>query len=202
MTKTGVANWVGLAAALGIVGGLAGGAPAAPACYELDGDHTLVGFLVDHVGFAKTFGQFQKVEGSFCFDEQARALSAVRVVADAASITTLHAARDRHLRSGDFLDARKHPAITFVGTASAPSGDRQGTVTGDLTLLGQTRPLTLAVTWNKSDRYPFGDKHHAIGISARGSLKRSEFGMSYGVADGLVGDQVDILIEFEARRKD
>ena len=195
------AKWAWAAVALCIVAGTAGPAPAAPACYELDRDHTLVGFLVDHVGFAKTFGQFQKVEGSFCFDEQALSLSGVRVVADAASITTLHAARDRHLRSDDFLDVRKHPSITFVGTASAPGAERQGTVTGDLTLLGQTRPLTLAVTWNKSGTYPFADKHQAIGISARGRLKRSEFGMTYGVADGLVGDEIEILIEFEARRK-
>ena len=198
----GLAKGAAALAVAGMVGSLAGTAPAAPACYELDKEHTLVGFLVEHVGFAKVFGQFQKVEGSFCFDEAARALTNVRVVADAASITTLHAARDRHLRSDDFLDVRKYPSITFAGTASAPGTERQGTVTGDLTLLGQTRPLTLTVTWNKSGAYPFADKHQAIGISARGSLKRSEFGMDHGVADGLVGDQVELLIEFEAKRKE
>lgn len=169
-------------------------------CYTLDPEHLLVGFLVDHVGFAKTFGQFDKVTGSFCFDEQSRALSDVRITMEAASVNTHHSARDRHLRSKDFLNADKFPQITFAGTASNPTGERKGTVTGDLTLLGRTMPLTLDVVWNKSGAYPFGEKHYAIGISARGSLKRSAYGMTYGVAEKLVGDDVEILIEFEGKR--
>ncbi len=192
---------VRLAAAL-ILAGAAAPAWAESRCYELDPEHLLVGFLVEHVGFAKTFGQFEKVKGSFCFDEQSRTLSDVRVTMEAQSVNTHHAGRDKHLRSKDFLNADKFPEIAFAGTASNPSGDRKGTVTGQLTMLGQALPLTLDVTWNKSDTYPFGDKHYAIGISARGNLKRSAYGMSYGVANKLVGDDVEILIEFEAKRKE
>jgi polyisoprenoid-binding protein YceI len=74
-------------------------------------------------------------------------------------------------------------------------------VTGELALLGTRRPLTLEATVNKSAPYPFGDRADVIGVSARGSFKRSEFGMAYGVADNLVGDDVEIVIEFEARRR-
>ena len=171
-------------------------------CYELDPAHTLVGFLVDHIGFAKTFGQFEDVEGSFCFDEQTLTLSEVRVVVDAKSVQTLNRARDRHLRSDDFLNTGDYPEIEFIGLSSEQTGERTGSVTGNITLLGQTRPLTLDVTWNKSGAYPFGDEHYAIGISAKGNLNRSDFGMTYGVADGLVGDRVEIIIEFEAIRDD
>ena len=171
-------------------------------CYKLDPAHTLVGFLVEHVGYTKTFGQFKDIEGSFCFDEQTLTLSDVHIVAVADSVETLHRARDRHLRSGDFLNTGDYPEIEFIGISSEQTGERTGSVTGNFTLLGQTRPLTLEVTWNKSGEYPFGDKHYAMGISAKGSLNRSDFGMTYGVADGLVGDRVEIIIEFEAVRDD
>lgn len=171
-------------------------------CYTLDPAHTLVGFLVDHAGYAKTFGQFEEVEGSFCFDEQTLTLSDVRVVADAGSIETLNRARDGHLRSADFLNTDDYSKIEFAGSSSTQTGERTGSVKGNITILGQTRPLTLNVTWNKSGAYPFGDKHYAMGISATGSLNRSDFGMTYGVAESLVGDQVEIIIEFEAVRDD
>ena len=91
--------------------------------------------------------------------------------------------------------------MTFVGTGAEQTGPRSGKISGDLTLRGETRPLTLDVTWNKSGVYPFGHKDHVIGISARGTLKRSDYGMTYAVENGWVGDEVELIIEFEARRK-
>ena len=64
-----------------------------------------------------------------------------------------------------------------------------------------TQPVVLDVTWNRSGRYPFGDKHYAIGISARTSIKRSDFGMTYALEGDMVGDTVDIILEFEAIRQ-
>ncbi len=192
----------GLAAFFLVWVGFASTVLAEKHCYELDPAHTLVGFLVAHVGYAKTFGQFEDVEGSFCFDEQTLTLSNVRVVVNAESVQTLNRARDRHLRSDDFLNTGDYSEIEFIGLSSKQTGDRTGSVTGNITLLGQTRPLTLDVTWNKSGEYPFGDQHYAMGIAAKGNLNRSDFGMTYGVADGLVGDQVEIIIEFEAVRDD
>ena len=74
-------------------------------------------------------------------------------------------------------------------------------MTGELTLLGTTPPVDAHATLNKTAPYPIGDRAEVMGVSARGSLKRSEFGMTYGVADALVGDDVEIVIEIEARRQ-
>lgn len=185
----------------------ASGPRAEMADYRLDPEHTTVAFMVSHLGFAKTLGQFTEVDGTFRFDEEAAILDAINVSIEASSVTTHHEARDGHLRSGDFLNAANHPTITFVGTGSEQTGDTTGRVTGDLTLLGETRPVTLDVTLNKSGQYPYsppgveGRPYH-IGISARAEIDRSDWGMTYGVDNGLVGDTVEIILEFEARRND
>lgn len=179
----------------------AGPARAEPAEYELDPDHLSIGFLVAHIGFAKVSGIFQEAEGSFVFDEESLELSAIKVTVETDSVFTNHKKRDKHLRSADFLNAGKYPEMTFVGSASKKTGPRSGTVTGNLTLRGQSHPLTLEVTWNKSGFYPFGHKDYVIGIAARGKLKRSQYGMTYVVENGWVGDEVELIIEFEARRQ-
>jgi polyisoprenoid-binding protein YceI len=90
--------------------------------------------------------------------------------------------------------------MTFTADDAQRTGERTFAITGDLALLGETRPLTLEATLNKRAPYPIGDRAEVMGVSARGTLKRSEFGMTYGVADKLVGDDVEIVIEFEARQ--
>jgi polyisoprenoid-binding protein YceI len=179
---------------------LTGHAGAEPARYELDPAHTTVAFLVEHLGFAKTLGQFLTASGGYTFDDETGELSALRVVVATESVSTHHEARDRHLRSGDFLDSAEHPEMTFAADGARGTGDGTYVVTGELTLLGTAAPLTLEATVNKNAPYPIGDRAEVMGVSARGSLQRSAFGMSYGVADGLVGDTVEILIEIEARR--
>jgi polyisoprenoid-binding protein YceI len=180
--------------------GAVGAAAAEPARYELDPAHTTVAFLVEHIGYARTLGQFLRASGSYRFDDESGELSAVRVVVETDSVDTHHEARDRHLQSGDFLDVQAHPEMTFMADGARRTGERTFTVTGELTLLGQTRPLTLEATLNKSAPYPIGDRAEVMGVSARGTLKRSDFGMTYGVADNLVGDEVEIVVEIEARR--
>jgi polyisoprenoid-binding protein YceI len=184
------------------VGALASAASAQPARYELDAAHTTVAFLVEHIGYAKTLGQFRSVSGGYTFDSASGALSALRVVVATDSVDTHHEARDGHLKSGDFLDSARHPEMAFTANSARRTGERTFTVTGELTLLGRTRPLTLEATVNKSAAYPIGDRAEVMGVSARGTLKRSEFGMAYGVEGGLVGDEVEIIIEIEARRSD
>jgi polyisoprenoid-binding protein YceI len=176
-------------------------ARAEPARYELDPAHTTVAFLVEHIGYAKTLGQFLRSTGGFTFDADTGAVSAVRVVVETDSVDTHHEARDRHLVSGDFLASGEHPTMTFTADSATRTGERSFVVTGELTLLGQTRPLTLEATLNKSAPYPIGDRAEVVGVSARATLARSDFGMTYGVADNLVGDEVELLIEIEARRR-
>ena len=176
-------------------------ARAAPERYVIDPNHMAIAFLVSHVGFAKTLGQFTKAEGTFVFDPERPMVQDIDVRIEAASIDTQHQARDEHLRKEDFLWVEKFPEITFRGTSAEQTGPRTGKITGDLTIRGVTRPVTLDVTWNKSGPYPFGDKHWAAGLSARATIKRSDFGMTYALAGGLVGDEVEILLEFEAIRQ-
>ena len=181
-------------------------AEAAPEAYKIDPEHLSIGFLVDHIGYAKVLGLFRKAEGSFRFNRETRQLSDLTVTIDSASVYTAHDKRDEHLRGPDFLNAGEFPEIIFTMTGSEPTGERTGKVTGDLTILGVTKPVTLEVTWNKSGEYPFGGgllskPNFVTGISARGSFKRSDFGMMYAVENGLVGDSVDLIIEAEAIRQ-
>ncbi len=197
------AGTLALAAALCLAAmATAGRATAEPAAYEIDPDHFSIGFLVRHIGYADTLGMFLEAEGSFMFDEAAKKVSDIEVTVEADSVFTNHDKRDDHLRGKDFLNADDHEVIRFVGREAKATGDNTGTVTGDLTLLGVTKPLTLEVTLNKIGAYPFGaGPPYVIGISARGTVKRSEFGMMYAVENGWVGDEVALTIEFEAIRQ-
>jgi polyisoprenoid-binding protein YceI len=126
----------------------------------------------------------------------------VRVVVETDSVDTHHEARDRHVKSRDFLDSGARPTMTFTAQSARRTGERTFVVVGELELLGTRRPLELTATWNKTAPYPVGARAEVMGVSLRGTLKRSEFGMTYGVADGLVGDEVEIIVELEARRID
>jgi len=174
---------------------------AEPRLYQIDPQHLTLGFLVEHVGFAKVFGRFPEAEGRFTFDDATAEISSVRVVVKTASVDTTVEARDRHLRSADFLNVEKFPKMVFESRGTSKLQGRKGELAGQLTLVGLTRPLILSVIWNKSGVSPLPGKPFVAGMSARGSFRRSEFGMSYGVADGLVGDEVELLIELEAHRR-
>ncbi len=200
-SRTVGAAWAALILAAALIALRPGQLKAEPAKYFLDPEHLSIGFLVHHIGFAKVFGIFQEAEGTFTFDEDAPAVSGIAVTVETDSIFTNHKKRDQHLRSSDFLNSKKHPEMTFAGTSSEQTGPRTGKITGDLTLHGETHPLTLDVTWNKSGVYPFGHEDYVVGISARGTVKRSLYGMTYAVENGWVGDDVELIIEFEARRK-
>lgn len=191
-----------LGLSLALVTGVPASGVAQPQKYVVDETHLAVAFLVGHIGFADTLGQFLKASGSFVFDEEARTLTDVRAEIETASVFTNHDARDNHVRSKDFLWADEHPTITFVGTRAEPTGERTGKVHGDLTIRGVTQPAVLDVTWNRSGRYPFGEKHYAIGVSARATIKRSDFGMTYALQGNLVGDEVQIILELEGIRQE
>ena len=153
---------------------------AAPARYSIGPEHLSIGLLVEHLGYHNVRGQFLEVGGSFVFDEEAWILRGLKVTIDAANFFSNHKARDVHVAGEDFLNAAQHPTITFVGTKAEPTGESTGKITGDLTILGVTRPVTL----NKLGLYPWVDNYVA-GISGRTAVKRSEFGMMYGVEGGL-----------------
>ena len=183
---------------------LAAAAPARAemAEYTLDPEHISITFFTHHLGFSDIAGMFLEAEGSFRYDEATQELADLRVVVRTASVFTNHERRDGHLRSADFLNVEEYPEMIFVGRRVEPLTETTGRIVGDLTLLGVTRPLTLDVRLNKADRYPFGDAHHALGIDATGSFARSDFGMTYGVEGGWVGDEIRLVIGLEAIRQE
>jgi len=176
-------------------------AEAEPRRFVIDGAHLSLGFLAGHARFADVLGRFTEVTGEFVYDEQTRSLESGRVVVAADSVFTGHEDRDGHLRESDFLHVDEHPRIVFTATGYEPRGEAGGRLRGELELLGETRPLSLEVTVNRIGEHPIGGAY-TLGASARGSLRRSEFGMTYALEDDLVGDRVDLIIEFEAVRED
>ena len=179
-------------------------AHAQAARYELDPDHITVAFLVDHIGYAKVLGLFRSARGSYRFDEATATLSDVRIEVETASVFSNQRKRDDHLKGPDFLNSGEFPKMVFTATSAKRTGDKTFDISGQLELLGKSQPLTLQATWNKSAESPLGGplgKPYVMGVSARGSFKRSTYGMNYAVANGWVGDEVPLIIEFEAVRK-
>jgi polyisoprenoid-binding protein YceI len=176
-------------------------ASADTATYALDPEHLLVAFTVMHAGYGKVLGRFADIEGSFVYNEETQELSDVSVTIGAASVDTFHEARNEHVRSPDFLDAAANPQITYTADGGTPTSATTGTVTGDLTIRGTTMPVTLDLTLNKLADYPCCHGKETVGVSATTSLLRSDFGSIYALPD-FVGDEVDIMIEFEAIRQE
>lgn len=179
---------------------------AEPQRYSIDPEHLSIGFLVEHIGYASVLGMFRKAEGAYTFDEQTGELSDVRIVVDTESVFSNHRKRDEHLRSADFLNSAEFPQMVFTADTATRRDGREYLVEGRLELLGQSHPLTLEATWNKSAEYPmgggvFGGKPYVMGVSIRGSFERGDHGMSYALDNGWVGNEVELIIEFEARRE-
>ena len=167
--------------------------------WNIDADHSEIGFRVRHMMVSWVKGRFGSFRGTVTIDDARPERSRVDVEIDAASIDTRLAARDEHLRSPDFLDAAGHPVLTFRSTRVAPS--REGlAVTGELTIRGVTREVTLDVTGlTPAQTDPWGGVRR--GASATARIHRKDFGLVWNsVVEGggvLVGDEVTIQLEVE-----
>ncbi len=174
---------------------------AEPATYVIDDEHFSMAFEVMHIGYAPVMGMFREVEGQFEYDEDEKQLNSGKLTFRSESVFTNHDKRDGHLRNEDFLDSGKFPDITFEVTGFETTGDNTGVVTGDLTLLGQTQPVDLDVTLNKSAEYPIGHEEYTLGLTAETTINRSDWGMTYGIENDLVGDEVKLRFGLEAIRE-
>ena len=177
---------------------LAGATSAIAADYTIDLTHSHILFMVDHIGFAKMIGLFTNFGGKFSFDPGNIPASKLTVTIKTDSLQTQFAARDKDLKGADWFDVTEFPEMTFVGTEFIKKDEHAGTITGKLTLHGTTKPVTLNVVLNKVGQNPF-DKQNSAGFSARGTLKRSDFGIKPFL--DLIGDDVDLIIEIEAKQK-
>jgi polyisoprenoid-binding protein YceI len=170
--------------------------------YIIDKSHFSIGFLVEHVGYAKTLGMFRDIDGSYIHDVKNKKINDINIVINTDSVFTNDEKRDEHLKSPDFLHVDKYPEMVFKATDIKINND-ETIINGNLTLLGITRPLVLTGKINKIGKYPFGGiiKPYVMGISAKGTIKRSDHEMMYAIKDNLVGDEIELIIEFEARRQ-
>lgn len=174
---------------------VSGTAQAAPVAYKLDPAHMSVAFIVNHLGFSNLIGRFNAASGEVAFDKDVVQNSVVKVAIDTASVDTAHAKRDEHLRSPDFFNAKEFPQMTFKSTKIEKTGEKSGRLHGELTLLGTAKPVVLDVTFNKDGVSPTS-KLETVGFSARGKIKRTDFGMKYGTP--YISDEIELLIEAEA----
>ncbi len=167
--------------------------------WNIDTSHSSIQFTVRHMVFAKVRGAFTKWQGTIDFDEANPSASKASARIEAASIDTHEAQRDNHLRSPDFLDAEKHPELTYATTRVEAAGGKLR-VTGDLTLHGVTRPVTLEVEHLGGGKDPWGNQR--VAFHAHGKLNRKDFGLGWNQvleAGGfLVGEEVEIAIDVEA----
>lgn len=175
----------------------------ANAKWAVDPTHSSVDFTIRHMMIAKVKGTFHTFEANIEADPQDLTTANISFSVDIASIDTRNNDRDAHLRSGDFFDAEQHPKMTFQSTKIVSGGEGEYDVTGDLTIRGVTRAETFSVTFEGAGRDPWGNEK--VGFSASGSIKRSEFGLTYNAAletgGVLIGDEVKVSIEIEAAKQ-
>lgn len=178
---------------------LAAPAKAQVETYDFDKAHTQILFFADHLGFSKSQGEFHDYDGNFVFDRTKPENSSVEVTIQTASIDMDHEKWDAHMKNEDFFDVEKYPTMTFKSTGIEVTGENTANITGDLTILGVTKPVTLAVMHNKSGKHPFNQKMVA-GFSASTTIDRSEWGMEYGLP--MMSPEVEIRIEVEGFLQD
>ena len=177
--------------------------------YTLDPTHTRVTFRVSHIGLSHYTSRFTRADGKLSFDPAKPAAQSVTATIDARSIETDYPDPTLDfdaLIQKEFLDAATHPQITFKSTKVEPTGPRTARLIGDLTLKGVTKPVVLEATWNGGYKPGSMDPAGArVGFSAHGTLKRSDFGITYGLpAPGTtmgVGDDIAVAIETEFTMK-
>lgn len=175
--------------------------PSAAGAWTIDRSHSEVGFQVRHL-VSRVHGSFDEFDAVIRIDAEAPEASSVLFTVKAASIDTKDSKRDEHLRSADFFDTARFPEIRFVSTSVTPAGADRYAVTGDLTMHGVTRRVTLPVTFHGVQRDPWGNDK--AGFETAVTLNRKDFGINWNKAldqgGAVLGDDVAVSIALEAAR--
>jgi polyisoprenoid-binding protein YceI len=174
-------------------------APVPKGSYTIDPRHTQIIFGIRHMGLSTYYGRFAKESGTLSFDPTAPETAALSVEIDMTAIQTHVDELDKEL-SGSVFHADKFPTASFQSTKIVKTGENTGSVTGNLTMAGVTRPVTLNVTFNGGRNSPMPFQPYRIGFDASGTIKRSDFGLTKMMWSGYVGDEVNLLIQCEAER--
>jgi polyisoprenoid-binding protein YceI len=166
--------------------------------WNVDPAHSSVEFQVKHMAIATVKGQFNEFQGALVIGEDGTATASGTV--QTASVDTREEQRDAHLKSPDFFDAESNPQITFSSTAIEPVDEETFKITGDLTIHGVTKPITLTAEVEGADTDPWGNAR--VGLTVKGSLSRGDYDMTFNQALGsgnmLVGDKVKLELSISA----
>lgn len=187
------ALWLAFLAAAG----RAVSAAAAPAAWTIDPNHSAAQFTVRHLMVSNVRGEFGNIRGTIVFDEEDPSKTTIDATIDATTVNTRVTARDDDLKGASFFDVAKYPTITFRSASVRPAGPSAFDVSGDLTMHGVTKPVTLRVEAAPPVKDPRGNERR--GAEATTKLSRKEFGVSGD--PGIVGDEVRITIDVEAVRR-
>ncbi|MCP5081692.1 MAG: YceI family protein [Alphaproteobacteria bacterium] len=178
------------------------GAAVAAEVYKFDQGHTEIGFGWSHAGVSMQHGEFIKAEGTLTLDPEKIEASKISVTIDAKSVSTGVTALDTHLKSSDFLDVEKHPTISFQSTSVTKTGAASADVSGDLTLHGVTKPVTLKVKLTHRGSHPVGQyiahyKGSWVAFAAETVINHLEF----GVGSYPAGPNDKIMIKINTEMK-
>ena len=172
--------------------------PTAPGdTYEVDSGHSSNMFKINHMGVGNFIGRFNKMDGTYTMDPAKLEASTFEITIDAESVDTNSEGRDKHLRSPDFFNTAEYPTVTFKSTKVEKAGDNMLNVTGDLTFRGKTKPITakFQIFPGKETRQGFKS-----GFEANFTLKRTDFGNDTYVAQGGLGDEVQVTVCVEGKK--
>ncbi|CAN7414830.1 YceI family protein [Pseudomonas sp. LjRoot71] len=185
--------------ALALGGALMGVGQAMAADYAIDkqGQHAFVNFKISHLGYSWLYGTFKDFDGSFSFDAAKPQDSKVNVTLNTTSVDTNHAERDKHIRSGDFLNVSKHPTATFTSTSVKSTGEGTADITGDLTLNGVTKPVVIAAKFIGEGKDPWGG--YRAGFEGSTKLKLKDFDIQKDL--GPASQDVELIISVEGVRQ-
>lgn len=165
--------------------------------WNLDKAHSSILFSVSHLGLSETVGQFNDFSTNVTADASDFSDVKFDVTIQTKSVDTNNEARDKHLKGGDFFNVEKYPTITFKGKSFKKKGKKY-IATGDFTMAGKTKEVTLMGSFSGVKE---ANKKTRAGLKLEGTIKRSEFGMNYGVEGGILSDEVAIIVRMELIKK-
>ncbi|MGN9761411.1 YceI family protein [Streptomyces sp. SD31] len=170
--------------------------------YTIDTAHSTIGFTVRHAMVTNVKGKFLDFSGSLHLDGGDPSASAASIDVKMESIDTGSADRDGHLRSADFFKTDEFPTMTFRSTSAQALGGDDYRITGDLTILGTTKPLTIDLEFNGAAKDPFGNER--VGFEGKAEILRSEWGLTWNAAletgGVLVSDKIKLIFDISAIR--
>ncbi len=167
--------------------------------FGVDATHSSVVFKVGYMGVTNFYGSFEQVAGEYAIDLENPSASMLDVAVKAESIDSNNDGRDKHLRGGDFFSAKEFPEIRFVGKSFEAAGESTIKVTGELTLRGVTQEETAVLEWIGGREDPRGG--FRSGFEAVLEINRSDYGVSYGVENGALGDKTTITVAITGMRQ-